>query len=255
MVFSQAGRRAVLAALVACAMVAPAAGRAAEVKVLASVAIKSMFDEVIPAFETASGDKVVIQYATAAGTAKQASSGEPFDVAVTVAAATDALVTSGVVLAQPRPVVGVAVAALAYREGSARPDISTEAKFRSVVLSAPKISLSDPALGGASAVYFLAVVKRLGLEAQIGPRLIDTKPGQGAAPVADGTARYGVAMTSEIAGVKGARGVPIFPADPASTLTLVASLSAKAAQPAAARAFIAWLQSPAAGKLRKQNGL
>ncbi len=253
-IFAGTNRRG-LALAAMCVVLAPVAGQAAEVKLLASVAIKSMFDQVIPAFEKASGDTVVVQYATAAGTAKQIESGVPFDVAVTVQKSTDALVKSGAVLAQPRPVVGVAVAALAYREGSKRPDISTDAKFKSVVLSAPRISLSDPALGGASAVYFLSVVKRLGIDAQVGPRLINTKPGEGAMPVQTGEARYGVAMTSEVAAVKGVRAVPIFPTDPASSLVLVASISSKANQPAAAAAFVKYLQSPAAMRLRRKNGL
>ena len=58
-----------LAALLGFVLLAAAPPRAldAELTLLASVAIKPAFDELLPRFERASGDKVLVQYGGAAG--------------------------------------------------------------------------------------------------------------------------------------------------------------------------------------------
>jgi len=53
----------------------------------------------------------------------------------------------------------------------------------------------------------------------------------------------------------GVSGVAIFPTDPASTATLVATLSSKAAQPDARRGFIAFLLTRESAAVRHAKGL
>lgn len=229
--------------------------RAAELKLLAATAMKPAFAELLPQFEQVTGHHVTVEYGTTAKFRPRIEGNEPFDVAVIVQAATEELVKSGRLLQEPRPVIGITVAALVYKSDAPKPDIATPEAFKSSLLSAAKISLSDPALGGTSSIYFLNVVKRLGLEKAITEKLIITQAGAGATPVVEGPAQYGVALTTEIAVVPGISGVPIFPADPASTTTLAASVSSTSLQLEAARAFIAFLVSPKAIAIRRAKGL
>ena len=229
--------------------------RAAELKILAATAMKSAFVELLPQFEQDTGHHVTVEYGTTAKFRPRIEGYEPFDVAVILQTATEELVRSGRLLQEPRPVIGITVATLVYKSDAPKPDIATPEALKSTLLSAAKISLSDPALGGTSSIYFINVVKRLGLENAIMEKLIITQAGAGATPVVEGLAQYGVALTTEIAGVPGISGEPIFPSDPASTTTLAASVSSTSIQPEAARAFIAFLVSPKAVAIRRAKGL
>ena len=236
-------------------LVASSCVTAAEFRLLTSAAIKLALNELVPRFESVSGHKVLLQYDTSAGVRKRIDAGEPFDVSVTTIAATDELIKSGRLLPDPRPVVGVAVTSLAYRTDAPKPDITTQEAFKAILLGATAISVSDPALGGVSSTYFMSILKRLGIETAIQSKLILTKPAEGAIPVGTGAAQYGVALSSEIVDIPGVGSVPIFPTDPASTITLAAAVSAKAAQPEVARSFIDFLLSPDAVSVRKAKGL
>ena len=157
--------------------------RAAELKLLAATAMKSAFVELLPQFEQVTGHRVTVEYGTTAKFRSRIEGFEPFDVAVIVQAVTEELVRSGRLLQEPRPVIGITVATLVYKSDAPKPDIATPEALKSTLLSAAKISLSDPALGGTSSIYFINVVKRLGLENAITGKLIITQAGAGATPV------------------------------------------------------------------------
>jgi molybdate transport system substrate-binding protein len=127
--------------------------------------------------------------------------------------------------------------------------------MKAVILKANKISLSDPADGGASSVYFVSVIRRIGLYDDFQRKAIRTKAGEGIFPVSDGTAEIGVAQASEIALAPGVEGVPIFPSDPKSKSSYVAGVSSKSKEIDASRAFIKFMLSPAAVEIRKSKGL
>jgi molybdate transport system substrate-binding protein len=240
-----------LAALVATYI--PAA--ASEIKVMSAIATKVALDEIIPLYEKTSGNKVVAQYDSVALVAKKAASGEAFDIVISNARWMDDLVKQDIVLAGSETVVGTTVASLAYRRGTPKPDISTPDAMKAVILKANKISLSDPADGGASSVYFVSVIQQLGIYDIFWRKAIPTKAGEGIFPVSDGTAEIGVAQASEIALAPGVDGVPIFPSDPKSKSNYVAGVSSQSKEADAARAFIKFMLSPDAVAIRKSRGL
>ena len=247
-------RRLSIAVIVLFGFIIPDA-RAAELKLLAATAMKPAFVELLPQFEQATGHCVTVEYGITAKFRPRIEGNEPFDVAMIVQAATAELVRPGRLFPEPRPVTGITVAALVYKSDVPKPDVATPETFKSTLLGAAKISLSDPAPGGTSSIYFINVVKRLGLENAITKKFIITQTGAGATPVVEGSAQYGAALTTEIAGVPGISGEPIFPSDSASTTTLAASVSSTSIQPEAARAFIAFLVSPKAVAIRRAKGL
>jgi molybdate transport system substrate-binding protein len=228
---------------------------AAEIKVMSSVAFKGALNELVPMFEKTSGDKVVVVYDTGVNVAKRIDAGEAFDVAVVTVGGLAGFTKKGIVSPEPQATLGVSIAALAYKEGTPKPDISTPEAFKSVVLNAKAISSSDPKLGGTSANYFLAMTERLGITADVQAKLVVTKPGEAAFPVGDGRAPIGIAMTSEIALVPGVAGVPLDASDPKSKLAFAAGLSANTKEAKAAQAFIAVLLSAKGADIQKAQGL
>ena len=231
------------------------AARAAELKCFCSPALKGALESLEGDISQALGQPLSIRYDATPVIRKNIQGGEPFDVAITVPANVDELTRSGYLLPVPRAVVGVTVASVAYREGAPEPQVAGDAALKAFVLSAPAISLSDPAKGGASSNFFMSAMRRLNLTPVVDGKLVLTEPGDGAVPVAAGKVPYAIALTSEIAGKPGIKGVPLLPSDLAGTFTFIASVSAKSAQGDAARAFIAFLSTPKGLAARKAAGL
>ena len=71
----------IFAAVIA-AFVTHSSAYAGEIRVLSTIAIKSVMEDLIPRFERESGHKVVIQYGTTAVLKKQIEAGETFDIAI-----------------------------------------------------------------------------------------------------------------------------------------------------------------------------
>ena len=126
--------------------------RAAELNLPAATAMKSAFVELLPQFEQDTDHRVTVEYGTTAKFRPRIEGFEPFDVAVIVQAVTEELVRSGRLLQEPRPVIGVTVATLVYKSDAPKPEIATPEALKSTLLSAAKMSLSDPALGGTSSI-------------------------------------------------------------------------------------------------------
>ena len=243
-------------ALVAAAFLAVAMpASSAELKVMSSGAYRAALEELVPAFEKASGNKLVVHYHPAAIVGRKIAAGEAFDVAIAGDKALEGLVEQGIVLAGSTAIVGVNGASLAYRRGAAKPDIATPDALKAVILNAKTISFSDPAGGGSSSNYFVGIIQQLGLTDEVQRKAILTEPGKGAFPVGEGKAEIGVAQTSEIAMAPGVEGVAIFPADPNSKSTYAAGVSAKSSETAAARDFVKFMLSPDAMAIRKSKGL
>jgi molybdate transport system substrate-binding protein len=226
----------------------------APLTIVAAVAVKGALDQLGPMFETSSGHKVTIEYDAPADIAGRISSGG-VDVVLGSAAGVDAMVKSGAVIADSEAPVGIAVASLAFKRGTPRPDIATPEALKAFVLGAKSISFSDPAGGGGSSVYFAGVIQRLGVADAVMEKATLTKIGEGALPAASGQTEFAVAQSSEIALQPGLDGVPILPADPKSKSTFDAAVPAKSAQPDVARAFIRFMLSPAGTAVRKAKGL
>ena len=252
-------RRQVTGMAAACAVLLGAAqvraAGATELKCFCSPAVRVALEQLKGEISQALGQPLSISYEATPVIRKYIESGKPFDVAITVPANVDDLTRSGYLLPQPRTVIGVTVASVAYRDGTPEPTVANDAAFKSFVLGAPALSLSDPAKGGASSNFFMAAVHRLDLTTVVGGKLVLTEPGDGATPVAAGKVPYGIALTSEIAGKPGVKGVPLLPSDPAGTSRFIAVVSAKSPQADAARAFIAFLGTPKGVAARKAAGL
>jgi molybdate transport system substrate-binding protein len=126
-----------LTATLVASSIAPANdARAAELKVVASVALASALNELTPAFERATGNKLAIDYGLAANIRKNILDGEAADVVILTRPMMEELQQDKFMPGSLVNVGGTAVAMVA-RAGSPRPDTTrwTRSSTRSSLLS------------------------------------------------------------------------------------------------------------------------
>jgi molybdate transport system substrate-binding protein len=216
--------------------------------VLSTGAYKAALDEILAIFNRETGFASQAVYDSATSVAARIEAGERFHLAISTAGIM-AHLTEKNFLAARWPAGGNAVC-LAYRAESAPPDISTPEKQRTVLLAASSISLSDPKHGGGSSKYFLDMLQSLDIAAAVAPKLLLTAGGQGAVPVAERKAEFGIAQTSEIAMLPGLAAAPFSN----STVNYELGTSAHNLHPAST-AFAAFFAGPEGAKIRRKRGL
>jgi molybdate transport system substrate-binding protein len=228
--------------------------RAAELKVLASVALTSALNELTPVYEKASGDKLTIGYSLAADLKKRILNGEIADVIILTRPMMEDLQKRDKLA--PDSLVNVAgtPVSVVTRAGAPKPDISSVDAFKHTLLTARSIVYADPAKGGASGVYFARVLDRLGIADQLKSKTILVPGAQAAEVVAKGDAELGVAQASEIVPVAGAQPVGPLPGELASTTVFTSGIGAGTKSPEAAKALIKFLTGPKAGSFFKAKG-
>jgi molybdate transport system substrate-binding protein len=225
--------------------------RAAELGVLASVALTSALDELTQVFENATGDKLSIGYGLAADLRNRILDGETADVIILTRdelQKQDKLVANSLVNVAGTPVSVVA------RTGAPKPDISSVDAFKHTLLTARSIVYADPAKGGASGVYFARVLDRLGIAEQLKGKTILVPGAQAVEVVARGDAELGIAQGSEIVPVAGAQLVGPLPGELASMTVFAAGIGAASKSPEAAKALIKFLTGPEAASRFKTKG-
>ena len=238
---------AVAAALAAA--LAPAAG-AAEIKVIASNAVREPYRELVPNFERSTGHRVTIDWGGTVDIVKRIAGGEIADIVVIPAARIDDFVKQGVLVGRidlAQSGVGVAV-----RAGAPRPDISSAAALRNALLAAKSIVLSS----GPSSVYLPTLFQKMGIADQLRPKIIQIGPGLPVGEtVARGEGEIGFTQMSELMSVKGIEYLGPLPADVQFVTVFSAGLHAAAPAPDAARALLNFLTAPEAAPVLKTHGM
>ena len=231
------------------------ASRADEIRVLSSVGIKAVVDELAPQFERATGNKLTIGYGLISDIRKRILEGESADVIILSRPVMDELQKQDKVAVGPiTNVVGTAVS-VAARAGAPKPDMSSVDAFKRSLLAAKSIVYADPAKGGASGVYFVKVLDRLGITDQMKSKTILVPGAQAAEVVAKGEAEMGVAQASEIVPIAGAQLVGPLPGDLNNVTLFAAGIGSASKDPAAAKALIEHVTGPVGAGVLKSKGL
>ena len=221
-----------------------------EIRVLSSVGIKAVVEELAPQFEKTTKHKVTTVFDLASAQKTRIDAGERFDVAILTPALIDDLIAKGTIASASRAVVARTGLGLMIRGGARKPDITTVDAFKKTLLDAKAITLVP---AGASGVAFLATAKKLGIA-----DTIKTKPAASGeevnANVTSGAAEIAILPISEILPVKGAQLGGVFPADVQTFIVMAAGVSAKA-QGSAARDFVTFLMSKANDPVIKAKGM
>jgi molybdate transport system substrate-binding protein len=182
---------------------------------------------------------------TVGAQSKRLSAGEPADVVVLTDVAIDQLEGQGLVVAGSRADIARVGVGVAVREGAPRPDIATPEALKQTLLAAKSLAYVDPARGATSGIHFASVLQRLGIAEAVKSKTILIPTGFAAEVVARGEAEICVHQISEILPVKGVTLVGPLPRELQKVTIYSGGVAAKAAQPEAARAFLAFLTRPA----------
>src|SRR5215510_13364127 len=227
---------------------------AAEIKLLTAGAMRGVVDALLPAFEPATGHKVVVDNATAGTLAKRIEGGEAFDLAIITPQVIDDLVGKGKISGGRVDLAKVGMG-VAVREGAVAPDISTADAFREALLAAKSVAYIDPKAGGSSGIYFDRLIDRLGIGQQVRAKARLKSGGYVADLVANGEAELAVHQISEIVPVKGVRLVGPLPAPIQNTTVYAAGLGTSAQEAGAAKALLDYLAGPATAAALNAKGM
>jgi molybdate transport system substrate-binding protein len=249
-------KQARLAALAAGFVLTLAAGvpaDAAEVKVICSNALKTTLEELAPAFEKATGDKLTITFGATIPLKAGIEKGAAFDLTMLGTEAIDDLIKDGKLAAATRTVLANSGAGVAVRKGASKPDIATVEAFKNALLNAKSVAYVEQ---GGTGVYLKALLQRLGIADDIKPKVKLLPPENPAAKaISNGEAEIGMTQISEILPYPGADLVGPFPKEIQLTSSFGAAVGANAAQPEGAAALIKFLKGPSAAAVFKAKGL
>src|SRR5207248_10246254 len=159
----------------------PVEVNAAEVKVLSAGAMRGILQELAPAFETASGHKLKIDYATAGAVEQKVTADDEIDVAILTKPRVDKLVRDAKIVGGSTKTLASAQIGLAVKKGATKPDISSVDAVKRALLNVKSVAHADPASGATSGAYLAQAFDKLGISSELKPktRLVAASRAQG----------------------------------------------------------------------------
>ena len=234
------------------AMAAATSPLAAELKVIAGGSMTVSMNAIAPAFEKATGHKLVSHFDSTPNIIARVNSGTPFDVVVVPVdvfkdAAAKARFAPGPSIDIARVGYGIIV-----RAGAAKPDLSTPDAFKKALLAAPSIAFLPASAAGA---YVTKVFDRLGIAEDMKAKTrVQAAPAAIAPAVAKGEAELGVFLTNVLI-APGVELVGPFPGDLQQELVFTSAVAADTKEADAAKSLIDYLSTPAAKDIIKTAGM
>jgi molybdate transport system substrate-binding protein len=219
------------------------AAYAAEIKILATQAVEGAYRELVPLFEKASGHKVATTFTGTLDAQKRIAAGEAYDLIIMAGPAIDDLIKAGKVAPGTRVDLATSGVGVAVRAGVPKPDIHSTETLKKALLAAKSIGYSS----GPSGVYLAGLFRRLGIADQLKPKLKQASSGVFVGSlIASGEVEIGFQQVSELAHYPGIDFVGPLPADIQNVTVFSSGMHTKATSVDAAKAWIAFLTSPAA---------
>src|SRR5262245_23969083 len=178
--------------------------------------------------------------------------GEPVDVVIVIESAFEPLIQAGHIVSRSRVPLARSVIGIAVRKGAPKPDISSVAALKQTLLQAKSIAYSASASGTYVSTELFA---RLGVADQVKGKAKRIESERVGAVVARGDAEIGFQQVSELLPIDGIEYLGPLPSEVQQVSVVAAGIAAKANAPAAARALIDFLASPAAAATIHKTGL
>jgi molybdate transport system substrate-binding protein len=239
-------------ALAAALLLASPLAQSAELKVLSGNGAKAAVRELCTQFERATGTTIDLRFDVNADVIKKAEAGESFDVVVGNPPTIERLIKSGKIVAGSSSNIGSAGLGVAVRSGAPKPDIGSVDAFKRALLAANAIAFPGE---GASGRYFVSLIERMGIAAEMKSKLKPRAAEDTVEVVARGDADMVVVVSSRIYDVAGVDPVGPIPPELQTRIGFAAGLSASAKEPEAAKALIRFLSAPAASQTLKAKGV
>ncbi len=237
------------------------AAAAADVHVMISAGFFGAYSELAPAFESASGHRLVTTRGPSLGDSPEAiptrlARGETADVVIMDAGAADELGKRGLVRADSKVDLARSLIGMVVRAGAEKPDIGSVESFRKTLLAAKSIAYSDSSSGTYLSTTLFA---KLGVADQVMGKSRKVRgPPSGepvAAVVARGEAEIGFQQVSELIHVPGITFVGTIPSELQPVVFFSGALTTSARQSEAGTALIRFLASPEAAPAITKAGL
>jgi molybdate transport system substrate-binding protein len=248
-----------LAGLVA--LVVPTSASAEEIRVMISGGFYQAYSQLGPAFEQATGHKLITTRGPSMGDSPEAiptrlARGEMADVVILDGGAADELVKRGVARAGSKVELALSQIGMVVRAGAAKPDISTVDAFKRTLLAAKSVGYSDSASG---TYLSTELFEKLGIHDQIARKSRKVRgPPSGepvAAVVARGEVEIGFQQVAELIHTPGVTYVGTIPAELQPGHSFAGAVTTRARQAEAAHALLRYLSSPEAAPTVEKNGL
>jgi len=228
---------------------------AADLKVISAGAVRGLIAEIIEDYSRQTGQKFDFTIGTTGQLRSIITSGQHADLIIVSTPLMAELEKTGKLTPGSRADLGRVGIGIAVREGAAVPNVATPESFKQALVAARSVAFTDPAEGGTSGIYFSGLVERLGIGAAIKQKAVLTRGGREAAiEVAEGRAEMAAIYVSEAIAVKGVKVAGLLPEALQDYSAYAAAIPASSTDPAAARAFIAALASPAMAQRWRANG-
>jgi molybdate transport system substrate-binding protein len=250
-----------LARLGVIALVVTGSVSAEELHVMISAGFYAVYAELGPAFERASGHRLITTRGPSMGDSPEAiptrlARGEIADVVIMDGSAADELEKRGLVRASSKVDLARSQIGMVVRAGAAKPDIGSVEAFRRTLLAVKSIGYSDSASG----IYLSTTLfAKLGVADQVAGKSRKVRgPPSGepvAAVVARGEVEIGFQQVSELIHVPGVTYVGPIPKELQPGFSFAGAITNAARQPDAARALLRFLASPQADATIVKSGL
>jgi molybdate transport system substrate-binding protein len=237
-------------------LVATGTASAAEIKALITTAMGAAIEELVPPFERATGHKVTFSYDPSGGLARRLRNGEFADMILIGSPELDTLIGEGKV--KDRTDVSRTGIALAVRKGAPHPDVSTPEALKRALLNAKSVGHTAPAGGGITAAHVIKLFERLGIAAEVTPKVklaAGGPNGRVSVLVSSGEAEIGLQQVSELHSNPGVEVIGMLPAELQLITIYSAGVTTSAKEVAAAKALIKALTAPSAAPIYKAKGL
>jgi molybdate transport system substrate-binding protein len=241
----------------ATALLLTGSASAAEVRVMISGGLTAAFKALVPEFERATGNKVLVAYGPSMGTTVNAipvrlERGEPADVLIMVGYALDDLAKTGKVIPDSRVELVKSNIGVAVKAGAPKPDISSSETLKRALVAAKTVAYSDSASG----VYVSTeMFKKLGIEDEMKDKARKIPATPVGEIVAKGEAEIGFQQISELQPVQGIDIVGPLPADLQKVTIFSAGIATVSKEPEAGKALIKFLISKDASAEITKSGL
>lgn len=228
------------------------AADAAEIKLVASNAVKEAYTRLLPAFEKATGNKVTVSWGGTADISKRINEGEPADIVIITDVGIDGLVKQGKLASAGRVSVAKSPTGAAVRAGAPKPDLSSVDALKKTLIASKAIVVTP----GPSNPFLHQLFDKLGIGAEMEAKEVQPAAGQILSqPVIDGKADIVFSLASELINVKGIEYVRHLPPGAEIVLNYVAAFHTGSEQSEAAKALVKFLTTSDAVKVLKQTGL
>jgi molybdate transport system substrate-binding protein len=182
--------------------------------------------------------------------------GEPCDLVILTQALIDELAAGGHVVAGAGTPLGVVKTGVAVKAGEALPQVTTAQSLKTALMAAQGIYFPDP-FKATAGIHFMKVLKTLGIDGQLAPRLRPFPNGATAMREMSQSSQSGLigcTQVTEILYTPGVQLAGLLPREFELATTYTAAVCSRAQKAALAADFIGMLASPQAAQVRSAGG-